>query len=804
MVKHLKAFRAQPLDDLLTAIASSIEAQQQKTNQLQEIQQKHSESHEKRLGDVETLQQEHTINVRESLDAQSELILRQAEDIKVLSSKLEASERECSDLRASVNDLSSQLKHLEVLIIKSSKKEEEERVQAIEEEKRLQEVASIENKANEENIYEQAHMAVLNSKRVHTSITKDLNIIKNRLDDKQEELECSVKAIEKNHEGKETKDSVRESFASNLGDHLTDLLHISSRLQNTLAPQLTQYGIHVEFAQRQASWLQMLQKNAPGNATETTLVTGLNQDVATILNERTALLDQIERTTIYLNKTFVDFQNIVLKDVHNQTANYCEKSVIPMLQTDILSKVERLIEAQSENIQSVIDGSIEAVKTKKAEQKLNRKRRQAEISESTSKTGRNTRCSKSDGRIEDSSKECKTVGQCEEINDKNSSGRFESSYDYSDEETVEEGSSNEVFKSETQRLENGLNILQEKLKATSASVDEVVAEVRQSTTSTRDHVKGIFARIGDMETKNEVLDNAVAAIRFTIENMKLWKQDVESEIEQVRASIPETPEPYDDSKMQEQLNGLAKNVTKSLLNLKDTNKQKGHHDEAVKAALEEQASAIAHLVATKADQKMVEEGLNSKADSALELGLREFMKKVALDIDDRDYRSGKIASSERAQLETRILRMVTSSLRRIRRQQSMLSRALPQGSMIGETALAGVVYKCLSCNRAAPPQCLEPRNLTSSFALSGGSAVLLDSNYTESGTVSEAQFLNVQRPVTAPHSHGVMSSRSSVLRNRHADFSEDPATQARRNMHTFSPYKVKGAGFRVANKQITH
>ena len=192
--------------------------------------------------------------------------------------------------------------------------------------------------------------------------------------------------------------------------------------------------------------------------------------------------------------------------------------------------------------------------------------------------------------------------------------------------------------------------------------------------------------------------------------------------------------------------------------------------------------------------------INSKADSALEGGLREFMKKVALDIDDRDYRSGKIASSERAQLETRILRMVTSSLRRIRRQQSMLSRALPQGGMGGQTALAGVVYKCLACDRSSPPHCLDPTNSTSS-ALLGESALIFDANFVQSETDSGLFPPKVQRPVTAPHSHGVMSSRSSSLQRRHVDFSEDPAMQARRNVHTYSPYRVKGAGFRVANKR---
>jgi len=360
---------------------------------------------------------------------------------------------------------------------------------------------------------------------------------------------------------------------------------------------------------------------------------------------------------------------------------------------------------------------------------------------------------------------------------------------------------------ETERLANGLQKLRENI---SSRIEAAVTKVRNQTTSTQENVKGIFVRIGEIETNNEVLDNAVAAIRFTMDSMKLWKQDMQSEIEQMRESIPETPEPYDDSQLQEQLGDLAKKATTSLLQLRDLNNSKSKHEEAFKVALEEQGSAIAHLVASKADQAMVEKGLNAKADSALESGIRDFMKKVALDIDDRDYRSGKIASSERAQLETRILRMVTSSLRRIRRQQSMLSKALPQGLGGQAPLMAGIVYKCLACERPSPPSILDPTNQNYSLVMSGGSGLLEDKHLHHDRSErhdfdsrarathpysSSAGSLTMRRPVTAPHAHGIMSSKSTLL-----DLSADPAQQARRNVHTHSPYKVKGAGFRVANK----
>lgn len=341
---------------------------------------------------------------------------------------------------------------------------------------------------------------------------------------------------------------------------------------------------------------------------------------------------------------------------------------------------------------------------------------------------------------------------------------------------------------ETERLATGLQKLQENM---SARIESAVSQVRSQTMSTRENVKGIFVRIGDVETKNEVLDNAVAAIRFTLDSMKLWKQDIQTEIQQMRDSIPAVPEPYDDSKLQEQLEGLAKTTTTSLLKLENLDESKGKHEKAVKAALEEQASAIAHLVASKADQQMVQEGLNSKADGALEDSIRAFMRKVSLDIADRDYRSGKIASSERAQLETRILRMVTSSLRRIRRQQSTLSKALPHGPFGSQPSLmAGVVYKCLACERPSPPECLTSGTLS---LLSGGSSLTGGhdfSNSRQSIATQASGSLTIKRPVTAPHSHGAMVSKRTAL-----DLSADPALQARRNLHAYSPYKVKGAGF---------
>ena len=121
-------------------------------------------------------------------------------------------------------------------------------------------------------------------------------------------------------------------------------------VHNSFAPLLTQYAIHVEFAQRQSSWLQQLQVQAPGNSVETTLVEGLNQALANVLADRTALLDNIEQTSTALNKTFVTFQDILMSSTHNKTVDYCDTILAPHMRDELLEKMEDLIAAQSKSI----------------------------------------------------------------------------------------------------------------------------------------------------------------------------------------------------------------------------------------------------------------------------------------------------------------------------------------------------------------------------------------------------------------------------------------------------------------------
>ena len=314
------------------------------------------------------------------------------------------------------------------------------------------------------------------------------------------------------------------------------------------------------------------------------------------------------------------------------------------------------------------------------------------------------------------------------------------------------------------KVKTALDTMKSHMDDNHMQLHATIDDLRQSTLSMKDNLDGIFGRLANMELKQEVLDNAEAAAKFERDQMKLWKQDMQDELNTIRQSIPEASLAYDDSAMQTKLQNLASKATVALLNVQDLKGATSASDLQYKAALEEQAAAIAHLISSKADLSMMSEQFadSQKSGDALEESIRIFMKQVANNIDERDYRSGKIASCERAELETRMLRLVTSSLRRLRRQQTMLAQALPQ---TGRTSLMGVVYKCLACDQAQPDVLSREHQKSLEYLRRGESPPAKG------------------RPSTAPH--------------HHVDF-QDVGAQARRNVHIHSPYKVKGAGFRVS------
>ena len=827
MAALVAAFRASPLDDVLAAFAASLATQQGVTDELRAAQAQQQERHDTQMREaqkeLDALRKALTKSARESESARAEQAEISKRALALQRELLEYQAEDLAALKSRVGELEAKLDNAQAAAETQAKKQRDD--------------ASSSNKAQAEQAANQAHHALQNATSAHTSLAANLDSIADTLRAIQRELE------EASHEIKSEGKQGGPLF--NASQHLGDLLAVSASASG-LAPQLTEYGIHIEFAQHQLSWLQRLQIHAPGQATETTLVEGLNKEFSRVLQERTTMLDSIKSLSDMLNMAFVNFQERVLDSAHNKTVHYCESSLAPHIRRELLARVEGLISEQTKSIVEATTQRTEETnrpksqtKSKRKKQKDRDKRRKATVpngnnntknesvfqssgscasnaaigqAESVATTGKKDVCVEELEHVEKSGEDHKNRTHNKNDDEQDThDDHAETDDDYATESSDLEGQEREDRGSralrETERLASKLQDLS---KSISSDIESAVTKVRNQTTSTQENVKGIFVRIGDIETKNEVLDNAVAAIRFTMDSMKLWKQDLHSEIEKIRVSMPETPKPYDDSQLQEKLEDLARNATASMLQLRNIHESKGKHEELVKAALEEQASAIAHLVASKADQKMVEEGLNSKADSALEGGIREFMKRVALDIDDRDYRSGKIACSERAQLETRILRMVTSSLRRIRRQQAMLSKALPQG-LGGQTAMAGIVYKCLACERPSPPSILDPTNQSFSSIYSGGSGLLESSLLVPDGSsphdydprartthpyTSSTGSLTMRRPVTAPHVHGVKSFTNSAS----LDLSADPAQQARRNVHTYSPYKVKGAGFRVTNK----
>ena len=75
------------------------------------------------------------------------------------------------------------------------------------------------------------------------------------------------------------------------------------------------------------------------------------------------------------------------------------------------------------------------------------------------------------------------------------------------------------------------------------------------------------------------------------------------------------------------------------------------------------------------------------------------MRRVANELGTRDHRHSMVASSHRAALEARLLKVVTKALARIQRQQGMLMQVVGPFN----TAMAGLQYKCLACDRPTPP-----------------------------------------------------------------------------------------------------
>jgi hypothetical protein len=181
-----------------------------------------------------------------------------------------------------------------------------------------------------------------------------------------------------------------------------------------------------------------------------------------------------------------------------------------------------------------------------------------------------------------------------------------------------------------------------------------IATLRQTNTM---KFEQLFEKVSNLEFKNEVLENASAVGKFQNDKMKMWKQDLMEEIENLRMSIPDATLEYNDEEIQDKLAELATTTTQALIDVQQSlNGEKDEQNLKMKDALDEQASAIAHLVASKADRAMVTEQFdaNHKSGASLESSIRAFMKQVAHDIDDRDYRSAKISSCERAGIETRM------------------------------------------------------------------------------------------------------------------------------------------------------
>lgn len=390
----LSAFRASPLDRILEELVSSLRKQQQISDELREAQKAQALAHASELQAAQQTLRSQELALKELQDTQrahDEALAKSVQDAAAArSEQAEASKRTIELQRELIEHQADDIAALRSRIDQLEAKLTHERAET----QKKQNEAAISNKAQEDRAAELAHEGIKRAKETHRALTVTIQSINEKLNAKQATLNATSGEIKFSDEDKGQKDSGENFLPS---DHLSDLLDLSASVYNGLAPLLTQYGIHIEFAKRKLSYLQCLQMQAPGNPVETTLVEGLNQALANVLTERTTVLEEIEQTSKVLNQTFVTFQDILMSSTHNETVNYFKSTLAPKMQDELLERMEGLIASQSK---SIIEAAVAASSPTKSEvesrtksksklrsrSKRRRKQRKAEYDETKGST----------------------------------------------------------------------------------------------------------------------------------------------------------------------------------------------------------------------------------------------------------------------------------------------------------------------------------------------------------------------------------------------------------------------------------
>eukprot|EP00949_MAST-11_sp_MAST-11-sp1_P001491 g1491.t1 len=239
-------------------------------------------------------------------------------------------------------------------------------------------------------------------------------------------------------------------------------------------------------------------------------------------------------------------------------------------------------------------------------------------------------------------------------------------------------------------------------------------------------VHAMKEQLRSIHTRVEIVNNSVSAMDFKVKQVLELKEDIMDEMESTRASLAELAEKESQTSEEsrgglqehrQKIDAQQKKLSEAMAALVKLEMKEGKSAKESKEILERHAHQIAHIVATKADNEMLQSGLESKASVAIENNLNEFIRRVANELGERDQRHTMVASSHRAALEARLLKVVTRALSRIQQQQHMLAEVIGPYN----TAMAGLQYKCLTCDRPSAPS-LDERALQATASVMSRSA----------------------------------------------------------------------------------
>jgi chromosome segregation ATPase len=315
-----------------------------------------------------------------------------------------------------------------------------------------------------------------------------------------------------------------------------------------------------------------------------------------------------------------------------------------------------------------------------------------------------------------------------------------------------------------------LEATQKEISDTRKKLMTAIKEARASSDNMRPIIDDMQTKISEIFEKIVTNSNGIDSSRNDIIDLKNSVLHLEHDLDQTKASIPDPTPPYDDSDVVQNLRDHGEKLLDLIEGVTYLKESEGKFDSEIKLVFEEHANKIAHLIATKADAKSIELALKGKAPASLETHINDFVHRMMDNVKTRSKNAAKKSRADRATLEARLLKLVSTSLYRLQKQQRQLS------SIVGpfNSSFGSMLYKCLACDRPSHSQMIPKRHV--------------NTNHKFLGSEKREQR---SRNMRASHAHiGTREAFEDI---------DDLGERARRNVHTYSPYRTLGAGFRLAN-----